>query len=187
MTSPPTRRPLPALVFLVALTLLTALVWWRVLHRGNSQPAAAKQTCTTQPSQSLLPRPASVTVQVLNSTLRTGIAAAAQKALAKDGFKTPSAAVNDTGNPVIPGVAEVRYGSGELLAATLVAYYFPGAKLVALNAAPATDVVVSLGSTYKAVATPAAVQAAILAAHASQAPATPSPSPSPSPSGSTTC
>jgi hypothetical protein len=190
MTDPPTRRPLPALVFLLALTLLTGLVWWRVLHRGNSQPVAAKQTCTSQPTQNVLPRPASVTVAVLNSTQRAGIAAAAQKALAKDGFTTPDSPANDTG-PLIPGVAEVRYGSGELLAATLVSYYFPGSKLVALNAAADTDVVVSLGSAYRAVATPAAVQAALVAAHASQAPATPTSAPSrttsASPSASASC
>src|SRR3982750_2962517 len=35
MASTLLRRPLPALIALFALLLLTALVWWRVLHRAD--------------------------------------------------------------------------------------------------------------------------------------------------------
>src|ERR1700735_5311564 len=98
MTSPPTRRPLPALVFLVALSLLTALVWWRVLNRGDSsQSAGARPSCSPSthaaPVVTVLPRPNTISVQVLNSTDRNGIAKAAQSALSHDGFSTP---VKDT-------------------------------------------------------------------------------------------
>ena len=41
MATSTARRPLPALAFLLALSLLTALVWWRVLHRSDSAKAAA--------------------------------------------------------------------------------------------------------------------------------------------------
>ena len=101
------RRPLPALICLLALTLLTALVWWRVLHRGADH-AEAKSTCTPQVTQTALPRPATITVSVLNSTQRTGIAKGAAGVLTKRGFK-----VSGYGNdkPPIAGVAEIRFGA----------------------------------------------------------------------------
>ena len=36
MTAPQHRRPLPAVVFIGALTILTAIVWVRVLDRGTA-------------------------------------------------------------------------------------------------------------------------------------------------------
>ena len=54
------RRPLPALIALLALTLLTALVWWRVLHRGGS--SHPEFLCDRGPRWSLLPQPASVSL-----------------------------------------------------------------------------------------------------------------------------
>jgi hypothetical protein len=178
MTSPPTRRPLPALVFLVALSLLTALVWWRVLNRGDSSSSAAtRPSCSPSthaaPVVTVLPRPSSISVQVLNSTNRNGIAKAAQATLGHDGFSTPVQAINDTLTVALTGVAQVRYNPGQLAAATLVSYYFPGSTLVALSTPAGTNVVVSLGTAYKAVATAAQVQAALTAAHKTLAAAAP--------------
>lgn len=159
MTRPPgpsvTRRPLPALVFLLALTLLAALVWWRVLARDDGH-AAANPTCTpstaaSQPKQ--LPQQAAITVQVLNSTKRSLIATKAQRALVKDGFQAPAAAANDgktypgySGR--VKGVAEIRYGPAGKAGAQLLAYYFPGATMVTTDEKDAT-VLVSLGEKYK--------------------------------------
>ncbi|MDQ1721771.1 MAG: hypothetical protein QOI26_1505, partial [Pseudonocardiales bacterium] len=42
------RRPLPALAFLLALSILTGIVWWRVLHRAEPAGTTSKPT----PSQS---------------------------------------------------------------------------------------------------------------------------------------
>jgi hypothetical protein len=162
------RRPLPALICLLALTLLTALVWWRVLHRSDGK-SEAKTNCPTQTTQAALPRPATVAVSVLNSTSRTGIAKSAAAALAKGGF-TVSGYGNDTGHAAIPGVAEIRYGPEQRGAATLLGYYLPGAKLVALTAPKDSTVIVSLGVKYRAVASAAAVKAAMSAAHVSIAP-----------------
>ncbi|HLY33447.1 MAG TPA: hypothetical protein VKQ07_02840, partial [Jatrophihabitantaceae bacterium] len=67
MTEAPRRRPLPALICLAALTLLTALVWWRVLHR-DSGSAKAAPTCTPTATAQILPKPSAVTLSVLNST-----------------------------------------------------------------------------------------------------------------------
>jgi hypothetical protein len=161
-----TRRPLPALISLVGLLLLTALVWWRVIHRNEAEGTTS--TCTTpSPTPTVtntLPAPGQVTVSVLNATNRTGIAGRARTALLADGFKIPSEAGNDRPKVKIPGVAEIRYGTPGAKGARLLSYYFPGARLVP-NAGKSATVVVSLGEKYKAVASSAAVRAALQAEH----------------------
>ncbi len=169
MPSPPKRRPLPALVFLLALTLLAALVWWRVLARSTGH-ASATPSCgssTGAPAPRELPEQAAITVQVLNSTKRHGIAGAAQRVLVRDGFNAPAPAANDgKGFPgysgVVKGVAEIRSGPNAIDGATLVQYYFPGAKLVQTNEKDST-VLVSLGLKYKRVATQRQVTAKLRA------------------------
>jgi hypothetical protein len=181
MPSTLARRPLPALVALLALLLLTALVWWRVLHRGASGSAAA--TCPTQTTTApvaTLPAPSSITLRVLNSTDRTGIAGHARTTLVADGFRIPGPAANDNPRAKIKGTAEIRYGTRGKSAAALVRYYFPGAKLVHTPGKSAV-VVVSLGQRYRSVATQQHVQAALRAdgvALAGVASSTPSSSPS---------
>jgi hypothetical protein len=184
MASPTMRRPLPALVFLVALTLLAALVWWRVLSRSHHSTGSAKKSCSTSSaSTKLLPAPPTVTVVVLNSTKRQGLAGSVRAVLVKDGFLSPDPAANDrTVRAPLPGVAEIRYPPAQLPAAKLLAYYLPGATL---KPSTATDgkVVVSLGTKFKAVATPAAVTAALARDKVSEqrvASAAPAPSSTPS-------
>lgn len=167
MTNASGRRPLPALVCLLALCLLAALVWWRVLNRHDGKAVAAP-TCTASSSPGkTLPEPAAITVTVVNSTTRQGIAGAARAVLVKDGFRIPGKAANDgsafggTGSP-IAGVAEIRYGSAGAQGAQLLAYYFPGAKLVHTGSADAA-VVVSLGTAYQAVRKQADVEAQLQA------------------------
>jgi hypothetical protein len=168
-TGTATRRPLPALIALLALLILTALVWWRVLHRGgSSHNAAPPPTCPTHtsapPSTPELPAPESVTVRVLNSTNRAGIAGEAQAALVKDGFRSPAPAANDVKHHnKIKGVAQIRYRPDEKSAATLVSYYFPGAVLVPTKSKHPV-VTISLGKHYRHVASPQQVSAAMRAA-----------------------
>lgn len=192
MTAPDRRRPLPALVAIAALTLLTALVWFRVLHRSNAQATATNSTCPTPtvsaPAPSALPKPGLVTLVVLNSTERNGLAGGVRTVLLKDGFQIPSQAAGDGtqygGHGLITGVGEIRFGPSERVAAALVSYYLPGATLVQTDASGAT-VIVSLGQAFVSVASPAAVTAAIAAAH--QHVTSPAPSPTPVPSSSATC
>jgi hypothetical protein len=186
-----TRRPLPALVSLLALLLLTALVWWRVLHRDGANGASSSPCSTPTPTatatattRAALPAPAQVSVEVLNATNRTGIAGKARTALVQDGFKIPKPAGNLL-NTKITGVAEIRYGASAAKGAQLLQYYFPGAVLKQTTAATAT-VIVALGDGYKGVATPATVQAALQKANV--AVSTPAPTPTPSGSaGSASC
>jgi len=161
------RRPLPALICLVALTLLTALVWWRVLERGSPHAASTPTACPTVSSHAL-PRPTSVTVTVLNSTTRSGLAKTTAAALAKLGFTTSYA--NDTGHAAIAGVAEIRFGQDEKDAAATLNFYFPGATQVPLGANSAGKLVVSLGTQFHAVQTETQVAAAMSSAHVSLAP-----------------
>jgi hypothetical protein len=183
MSSPTKRRPLPALVLLIALTLLTALVWWRVLHRDDGHAAVSKNCPTPDSSASVLPQPASVDVSVLNSTTRTGLARSTATTLTKIGFKVAGYG-NDSPRVHVAGVAEIRFGPNQKKGATLLSYYFPGAKLVPLPADPLEKVVVSLGRKFKAVATARTARAGMSSAHVSLAPTS---APSAVPTGTASC
>jgi hypothetical protein len=174
------RRPLPALIALLALTLLTALVWWRVLNRGG---ASSAKSCSNQAAAVVLPQPASVTLSVYNSTNRTGIAKATAKILSTDGFKVLGYQ-NDPANQVIQGIGEIRYTLDQKNGATLLAYYFPGAKLVQYTAQTDSKLVVSLGTRFTKVATAATVHTALTGAQVSQAPTGSRTSATPSPTNS---
>jgi LytR cell envelope-related transcriptional attenuator len=153
-----TRRPLPALIALLALLLLTSLVWWRVMHRDTGKTTAAP--CPTHAAAETLPAPARITVTVLNATKRNGIGARTRTALVDDGFNVPRAAANDSPKAKVPGVAEIRYGPAGKKGATLLRYYFPGARLVPTTSKTAA-VVVSLGNRFVRMAAAATVQAAL--------------------------
>jgi hypothetical protein len=171
------RRPLPAVIALVALLLLTAIVWWRVLNRDTGS-SAASPCPTDSASAATLPAPNQVTVQVLNATDRTGIAEKARSTLVNDGFSSPHPAANDKPKVHVPGVAQIRYGTKGADGAKLLHFYFPEARLVATDSRSAT-VVVSLGKRYQGIATPSSVTAALRRkqiALRSTAPARPGPS-----------
>jgi hypothetical protein len=165
MPSTTLRRPLPALVFLVALTLLTALVWWRVLSRDGSSGANPSKTPepTSSAAAHALPNPNTVTVRVLNATRRPGIAGKACQALASDQFITAGVSDDTVHIGKIRGVAQIRYGTGQLQAAKLLQYYFPGAALAHKTPSDPVPVVVALGKAYHAVASPTVVRAALKA------------------------
>jgi LytR cell envelope-related transcriptional attenuator len=176
-----TRRPLPALIALLALLLLTALVWWRVMHRDDGHETATP--CPTHTAVETLPAPARITVTVLNATKRNGIGANTRTALVTDGFNVPKPASNDNPKTKVPGVAEIRYGPTGKKGATLLSYYFPGARLVPTTGKTAT-VVVALGNKYVRVAAVSTVQAALKKANIEVETAT---STSTGPSPSHTC
>jgi hypothetical protein len=159
------RRPIPALVALAALLVLTGLVWWRVLNRSSADSASSCPSPTPTVAMTVLPAPSSVTVQVLNATTHAGIATTTRTTLAGFGFLVPGLATNDKGNlNKIKGVAQIRYGPSSKDGATLLSYYFPGATLIP-TASSSSTVLLSLGNAYQAVATPAAVALAMQAAH----------------------
>lgn len=138
------RRPLPALAFLLALSLLTALVWWRVFHRDGDGQVQARQTCTAQLGTPL-PQPSAVTVIVLNGTDRVGLAGQASAALAADGF-----VMGEAGNEpnAVASAAEIRFGPAGLPGATLLSYYVPNSVLVPIATRTDATVEVALGAQY---------------------------------------
>lgn len=169
-----TRRPLPALVSLLALLVLAALVWWRVLHRSDAQ-TTTKPTCTPAPHAKLtLPAPGDITVSVLNATKRAGIAGRARTTLVTDGFNVPDQAGNDNPKKKIAGVAEIRFGPKGRPGAQLMHYYLPGARMVAVHSTKKT-ITVSLGQKYRKIVTPDAVKAALTKDDVALATTAPSP------------
>jgi hypothetical protein len=125
-------------------------------------------TVTVIPADSL-PTPADVTSNVYNATDRTGLAAATAEELKTRGFVIGTVA-NDPLGKTITGVAEIRHGPKGADAASLMAFYLPGAKLIDDDRADASIDTV-LGAGFMDVAPQAEVDAAI---------DTPTPSPSPS-------
>jgi hypothetical protein len=181
MASTTKRRPLPALIALLALLLLAALVWWRVLNRSSGKTEQAKPCPTITPAV-VLPAPTAVTLRVLNSTTRNGIAGKARTVLTEIGFDVPSAAGNDNRKLLnkIKTTAQIRYGPTQTQSARLLAYYLPGATLVPTTSKSST-IVVSLGTKYRGVASATTVQADLKRDHAVAG------SPTPTPSGSASC
>lgn len=176
------RRPLPALLSLVALLLLTAIVWWRVLHRDDSSANSSGSCPTPSPSATHstagLPAASSIIVSVLNSTKRNGIAGGVRTTLIADGFRVPGKATNDPSPTKAKntGTAQIRYGPTGKAAADHLRYYFPGANLVPTTSKTAT-VVVALGAKYHAVPSKTAVAAAMKKASVTVASAAPGTAP----------
>ena len=152
MAGTSTRRPLPAVVFILLLSLLTGLVWWRVLHRpdaGAGAPGTSTASCTPSTARGVAwPKPSTITLSVLNATNRNGLAHSVAKQLKGRGFK-----IGPIGNDATSGATttQVRYGPKATTAARLVQFYLPGAKLVATPGNSRT-VVVAVGSSYRRLA-----------------------------------
>ena len=121
--------------------------WWEWppwSEWGTPEPARTVVACPT-PEVTAAPV-ADVTLTVLNSTSRTGLAGSTAALLAERGF-TVGAVANDTGAP-IAGTAVVRHGPEGLLAARTVAAHVPAAQLVDDGRA-GTAVELSLGETFE--------------------------------------
>ncbi|MGX7679861.1 LytR C-terminal domain-containing protein [Jatrophihabitans sp. DSM 45814] len=160
MSASTTRRPLPALAFLVALSVLTAIVWWRVLHRDDASSATKTTvthapTCAATGAKVVLPKPAAVTIKVLNGNGLTGLAASVSAQLHTRGFVT--AGTGDANTMI--GIGEIHFGPKGKNGATLLSFYVPGAKLVSISRADASVDLV-LGQAYKSLATNQTVLAA---------------------------
>jgi hypothetical protein len=159
------RRPLPALAFLLALSVLTGIVWWRVLHRPEPTETARtpvvgqSAACTAGATAIRLPAPASVRVVVLNGAGRDLLATKVTSQLKSRGFTmgTPGTTA------ALSGVGEIQYGTSGRAGATLLSYHLPGAKLTPVSR---TDARVSLvlGSGFRALAPTDTVERAVAGA-----------------------
>ncbi|GAB2463916.1 LytR C-terminal domain-containing protein [Jatrophihabitans fulvus] len=182
MANSAVRRPLPALIALLALLLLTGIVWWRVVSRDEGDAQASCPSTPAPTTTATLPAPSSVTLIVLNGTSRSGLAGTVRTELVQRGFLVPRVAGND--KKKVLGVADIRYGPKGTEAAKLLRYYFPGAKL-SPNTFTSGTVVVSLGARFKALPDPERVSRELTSDKIGIAPASPSPTGSGSRSSAT--
>jgi hypothetical protein len=150
------RRPVPALILLAALSVLTLVVWWQVLHRGPDS-VGAQTTCQAPTLTAIALDPRTVKLRVYNATERLGLAKGVADQLRKRGFSI-AATSNDPlgGSRRVQGVGELRYGPGGANQALLTSLYFPG---IRLSQDPRTDAIVdvAIGPGYKTVANAAQV------------------------------
>lgn len=162
------RRPLPALVFLLVLSVLTAIVWWRVLHRPSASSTttttpsitAAPLSCTPGGKAVRLPAAKTVLVVVLNGANRDQLASQVSAQLKARGFRTGT----PTNAPsTLAGTAEIQFSTASRAAATLLSYYVPGAQLVA-SSPPGSPLTLVLGTGFHALATQSTVDRAIASA-----------------------
>lgn len=166
MSARSARRPVPALVFLLALAILAVVVWVRVADRDSAASDGGATSCASAPQ---LPASAAVTVTVLNGTDKQGLAGTVL-----DGFAGVGFAKGNVGNTETPfdGVGTITYGPNGALSALLVSYYLPGATF-ATDTREDTGVTVTVGAGFTALADPAAAAAAQASARVSQTPAAP--------------
>lgn len=149
------RRPVPPLAFLLVLATAAVALWVYVFQQDGDGTTAAASTCTAAPSLA----PASVTVNVLNSTTKQGQATTVAKDLKQRGF-TVGAVENDRTGRTVTGVGEIRHGARGKQAAAFLGLYLPGATDYQDTRATGTvDLVI--GPAYEKLATPDQVAAAL--------------------------
>ena len=167
------RRRAAVTLTLVALLLLVTFAYAAAFFQGwvgtRVPKAVASPACqAVTPVKAVAPR--AVTINVYNSTNRSGLAASVAKSLRTQGFKVVEVANDPLGRP-ISGVGEIRHGRTGVAGAALAATRLLGAKLVLDNRTDASIDFV-LGNKFKALSVPPKV------APAKAGKPTPTPSPS---------
>lgn len=159
------RATMVALAVVLALVFFGAGVAVTYLLRGNNQaagpgpsPGASCVTTSARPGVTL-PKPGTVSINVYNATTRSGLAHRTAVTMTGRGFVVGKVA-NDPLGKNVTGVAELRYGPTGEQNAALLAFYFPGAKLVNDGRTDASVDVV-LGAQFSLVPSAAAIQTAL--------------------------
>ena len=116
--------------------------WWTI--GGTGEPAAS---CST--SSQAVSAPAQTSVDVYNSTNRSGLAAAVAGELVTRGFKVLATGNKSESKP-ITDVVMIRYGSAGKVAAHTVALQFPAKVELVKDKRKSKTVDVLIGSGYKA-------------------------------------
>lgn len=154
------RRRAAITLTLVALLMLGTFAYAAAYFQGwvgtrVPEAVASPARQVVAPVKALLPR--AVTVNVYNSTDRTGLAASVAKSLRTQGFKVGEVA-NDPLGRAISGVGEIRHGRLGAAAATLAATRLSGARLV-VDARTDATVDLVLGNKFVALSAPPKVAA----------------------------
>jgi hypothetical protein len=156
-----TRRPIPALVFLLVLALIALAVWFNVLSDEKRKDEARAAACSS--AVAAVPEsvdPATVTINVLNASDVAGRAATVAESLRSRGFTIGNTENDRSGNEVT-GVGQLRFGPGKQELARFVAVQLPGVELLQDTRADAT-LDLAIGPGFAALASPEAVAAALV-------------------------
>jgi hypothetical protein len=146
-----------------------------------AEPAEPVPIATPCPTPHVTAAPVGdVTVTVLNSTQRSGLAKAVAAELTARGFVVPAVG-NDPAPQPVPGAAVVRFGPEGLLAARTVAAHVDGAELADDGRAGAA-VELSLGEAYTTLRPPDVAAALVAPAPVTAPPGCAAPS-RPAPAG----
>ncbi len=123
------RRRTTLTLLIVALLVFFAIWYARSYVRADTgeEPTTQESAATTPPECSL--RPADVTVNVFNSTDRTGLAAEVAERLRTRGFEVELIA-NAPSQLTVTGIAQVRHGKSAADEAALVARHVGEVKQV---------------------------------------------------------
>ena len=164
------RSPWPSmLVALAVIVAIAGVIGGVILLTGDDEgsvPASASASASASPCTTLLvmpavllPDPSEVKVNVFNSTKKSGLAAVTAAELQARGFVVKKV-TNDPTGAQVKGVAEIRYGPAAEEGAKLVAFHFPGAKMV-LVGRTGKRVDVALGAAFRTMPTAQDVNAAL--------------------------
>jgi hypothetical protein len=153
------RRPLPALIFLLALALAALFVWWNVLTDESARQQAQAAACSSASAAPQALDPSTVTVRVLNAGDQAGKAGEVTETLTSRGFVVSETA-NDPSDNEVTGVGELRFGPRGKGAADYLGLFLPGA--TERSDTRATDVVdLVIGPDFAGLATEQQVSAAL--------------------------
>jgi hypothetical protein len=168
------RRRAAITLTLVTLVMLGTFAYAAAYVQGWVGARTAPKTVASPACQAAAPvkalTPRAVTMNVYNSTDRSGLAASVAKSLRTQGFTVADVANDPLGRP-IAGVGEIRHGPTGAAAAALAATRLGGARLV-VDARTDATVDLVLGVKFKVLSVPPKV------APAKTSKPTPVPSPS---------
>ncbi|MFQ6172108.1 LytR C-terminal domain-containing protein [Oryzobacter sp. R7] len=144
------RRQRRTLVTFGVVLLALFFAFWYALSYYQADSAARSSrtpapTCVPFDPKALTPQ--KVTVNVYNSSTRTGLAGAVSKDLAERGF-TIGRVANDPSSRKAPSVAEVRHGPAGKAHAALVASALPKGTKVVADKRKGAGVDVALGAKF---------------------------------------
>jgi hypothetical protein len=146
-----------AMIVVGVLVLLAAVAaGWAIAqdHQTGAAVTGARCIGKTVPFVTEIPaNPATIAVNVYNTTSQLGLATRVSDELSALGFGVAQVG-NDPMKATVRAVAEIRYGPAGAGAAQLVRSWFPGAE-TRLVSRPGAEVDVALGMLYERVAAPA--------------------------------
>lgn len=123
------RRRRTTITLIVTVLGLFFAFWYAYsYYRADLSEASSDPKTTAAPCTAYVP-PERITLNVYNSTNRTGLAARTAKSLRQRGFKI-NAVANDPLDKNVKGVAQIRFGKAGAGRAKTVKAVVPGAKRV---------------------------------------------------------